>query len=79
MTALFLIHFGLGLWLWCLTPLSAIYRLYRGDQFYWWKKPEFPDKTIDLPLIIDKLYHIMLYLIDLAINGIRTYNFSDMH
>jgi hypothetical protein len=34
-------------------PLSTIFQLYHGGQFYWWRKPENPEKTTDL---VDFIY-----------------------
>ena len=55
-----------GLGLWCLMPHSTIFHLYRGSQFYWWRKPEYPEKTTDL----------LQVTVHLVMNSVRTHNFS---
>jgi len=76
---------------WCLTPLSTIFQLHRGGQFYWWRKLEDQEKTTDLseetggpwenhrPVAShwQTLSHNVVYI---ALSGSRTHNISgDRH
>ena len=36
-----------------LNNISAI-SLYHGSQFYWWRIPEYPEKTTDLSQVAEK-------------------------
>jgi hypothetical protein len=42
--------------LWCLTPLSTIFQLYRGGRIYLWRKPQYLEKTTDLSQVM--LYQV---------------------
>jgi hypothetical protein len=32
----------------CVLMIYIFVKMYRGGQFYWWRKPEYPKKTTDL-------------------------------
>ena len=66
--------------LWCLTPFSTIFQLYRGVSFISGGNRGVPEENHNLPQVTDKIYHILLYWVHLAMSGIRTLNFSaDRH
>ena len=50
-----------GIGSWCLTPLSTIFQLYRGGQFYWWRKPDNPEKITDLSYICMSLTNFITW------------------
>jgi hypothetical protein len=58
------------------TTFNNISVIYRGGQFYWWRNPEYPEKTTDLSQVTDKLYYITLYRVHHFMNRVLSHNFS---
>jgi hypothetical protein len=58
---------------WCLTPLSTIFRLYRGGQFYRWRKLGDPAKNTDIASHWQTLSHNVVHL---SLVEIQTHNIS---
>jgi len=56
---------------WCFNATSAIFQLYRGSQFYWWRKPEYTEKTTDYLQVTD-----IMYQVHLVMSRIQTHNFK---
>jgi len=54
-------------------PLSTIFQLYRGGQFYWWKKPEYRENHRSVTSHWQTLSHTVVHL---ALIEIRTHNIS---
>jgi hypothetical protein len=65
-------------------PLSTIFQLYRGDQFYWWTNPGCLEKTTDLSQVRQTLSHT-LFIWDrrgrgrMGVESTTTYEISAYH
>jgi hypothetical protein len=66
----------MGLWTWVMVsnPTFNNISVISRRQIYLQRKPEYQEKTTDLPQVIDKLYRIMLYRIHPAMSGIQIHN-----
>ena len=57
--------------LWCSSPLTTLFQLYRDCQLHWWRKPDYPEKNTDLLQVTGKLYNILLNRVHFAMNVVK--------
>ena len=62
--------------------INKCYRYFKttfkhGGQFYWWRKPDYQEKTTHLPPISNKLHHIKLYQVHLCFVQNQTHKIED--
>ena len=49
--------------IWGLRPFSTIFQSCCSNQFYWWRKQKYPERTTNLGQVTDKPYHMRCVIV----------------